>query len=190
MENIKTISDIYAIDKIIAIDPGKMGAIVVWAPNEDLKIYKMPETVKQVSNIFAEEKETTRNLLIVIEKVQMWVEDSKGQNRGKQFGIDKMMKNFNSLISAAEINEITYITPFPATWQSGLNFRNKGHDKTKRKNDYKQFAQTKFPEIKVTLWNADALCICEYIRRQISYNLPSVLKMIPQDMLYNIRITD
>jgi len=55
----------------------------------------------------------------------------------------------------------------PKRWQKALKIRlkEKGEDKTSWKNHLKSVAQQLFPNIKVTLWNADALLISEYAKR-------------------------
>jgi len=186
MNKIQTISDIYAIDKIIAIDPGKSGGIAIWTPNE-LQVIKMPETTKQFSDIIIGEKKKTPNLIVAMEKVQLRDDDNIP---GKQYRIAKMMKNYNSLIAAVEIADIALWNIYPITWQNGLYFKHKGFSKEDRKNAYKEFAQKTFTDIRATLWNADALCILEYSKRQVSKNFAWVLKQLPQNMLYNIRIAN
>jgi len=188
MQNVRTMADMYAIDKIIAIDPGAGGGIVIYSPNEELQVLKMTKKIKDFSDILKREKETTPNLLVVIEQVQVWKSDK--DHGGKEFGIEKMKTNFNSLVSAMEINEVAHIKIHPITWQKGLNFKNQGDEKTKRKRFYKDWISKKTPGVKPTLWSADALCICEFTKRQIRYNMPWVIRTIPKNMLHNIRINN
>ena len=55
----------------------------------------------------------------------------------------------------------------PQAWQKflGISPRKKTETKVQHKNKLKAKAQQLFPNIKVTLANADALCLAEYLRR-------------------------
>jgi hypothetical protein len=55
----------------------------------------------------------------------------------------------------------------PKRWQEALKLRRKekGEKKTDWKNYIKSVAQQLFPDVKVTLWNADALMMAEYAKR-------------------------
>lgn len=184
----QSLSELYAVDKIIAIDPGANGGIVIYAPNEDIQVMKMTKTAKEFSNILKEQKRITPNLLVMIEKVSHWTGDDK--EGGKKFGIAKLMKNFDQLMAAIEINDCACIQVHPITWQNGLNFKNTGDDKAVRKKFYKNWIAKKLPGVKATLWSADALCICEFAKFQWRYNKPWILQNIPQNMLHNISIVD
>lgn len=185
--NSTSLSEMYSIEQIITIDPGKGGAIAVWNPQTGVYVHKMPETVLDIYDLLMDYKEINPRTLVVIEKVQSWKQDSD-QKTGKQFNIEKMVENFVELRSAIVISGLPWLHVFPAQWQDGLYFRNKGKDKQQRKNDYKQFAMRHFPDIRATLVNSDALCILEFVKRTQRDNIAWLLQKIPKKLLHNISV--
>lgn len=184
--NVQSLSEMYSIEQIITIDPGKGGAIAVWSPQNGTEVHKMPETVIDIYELLISYQTMNKRTLVVIEKVQSWKSDlSQG---GKNFGIEKMVENFVELRSAIIISGLPWLHVFPAQWQDGLHFRNKGKEKHERKNDYKQFAMRHFPDIRATLVNSDALCIMEFVRRTHRNDIAWLLQKIPKNLLHNISV--
>lgn len=62
---------------------------------------------------------------------------------------------------------IDYADCPPKRWQQGLGIEPRIREETDTvwKNRLKAVAQGLFPDVKVTLWNADAILIAEYCRR-------------------------
>ena len=146
---------------IIGIDPGKNGGIAVY--DTYVKAVKMVDDYDKISNMFIYHLNISDNKAITfIEKVQLWKSDDKG----KQFGIQKMLAHYERLKSCLENCKMPYIEVPPVTWQSYLKLRIKGkkEESQDRKRRYKEIAQRKFEKqnIKVTLNTADALLIMNF----------------------------
>lgn len=188
MNTIKDFSQFYAIEKVIAIDPGANGGLVVYAPNETPKAVKMPKSIKDFYDFIQYHYDLTPRTLVAIERLQIQRDEITEQDRGKMFGIQKMMAGYYKLIAALEIVGVTYVEIAPVSWQSGLRFKQKGKDKKTRKEMYKQFAMKHYPELKITLWNADAACICKFIQHKISTDIKWLVEKIDENMLHNIRM--
>lgn len=168
---------------IIGIDCGANGAISTHY-NGKTTVVKMPVEFKKFLKYMKELKTITENIIVFIEKVQMRPSDMQG---GKGFNIQKMMNHYTGLINGMDVLDISYIEVHPVTWtnslklvrkeEDGVNYRmhrlykkspNKYPEELKkslaqikqaRKNRYKKVAQNKFPHIKATLWNCDALLL-------------------------------
>lgn len=177
---------LYAVDRIIGIDPGKNGGIVVDSPNEMMKANKMPEEIKEFYDFLIYQKSLGDKILIGIEQVQTMPSDSAEENAGMQYRIEKMLKNYHALLTACEIAGVAFVTIPPQSWQNGLNLGRKGMKKTDRKNLYKRRAKRIAPHMEITLWNADAVCIARFLKQKLSRDMNWVLSRIPENMLHNI----
>lgn len=171
-------NSLYSIDQIVAIDPGVSGGIAIYTPNTAAKVVKMP-TLKEFYNLIIQLKNEIPNTLVVLEKVQIMPHDSK--NVGKSMRIGTMTKNYDQMTAALTIAEVAFIEVVPRAWQTALAFQTKGLEKPERKNLYKSFSQVNFPHIKATLWNADALCILEFARRKITYNIKYIVDKLSDE---------
>lgn len=144
---------------VIGIDVGASGGIAHFA-NGEAKAVKMPKTVEEMAAYFKYLNETYENCICFVEKVSSW--NSDFNQGGKNFGIEKMMKNFTELKTCLSLVGIPFVQVHPISWQSTLSLRKKGEDKKQRKNRYKAAAGNYYPNIKPTLWNADAFCILRF----------------------------
>lgn len=153
-----------SIHKVIAIDPGLSGAVAIFSNDgPNIVTHNMPDD-KDLFELLQANKE---NSFCFIEKVSSFVSDD--DQKGKKFGIQKMLANYEKLVYTLKISGIPYIEVHPATWQGYLNLRVKGEDKRNRKLRYKKFAESHYP-VKVTLKNADALCLVEFGRRKLAFD--------------------
>lgn len=146
----------------IAIDCGASGGIAIWKKDRLEHVVKMPKDLSDLKRYFEYVKENNENVMVFIEKVQMFGSDSDEENKGKQFMIVKMLANYNQIKALIVYYGFEFVQCFPQSWQSGIGFGAKGLDKTTRKNLYKRYAEKNFPSTDVTLWNADALCILKF----------------------------
>lgn len=154
--------------RIIGIDPGAGGGIAVKDKNTPTKVYKMPKGMSEMRTFFKELQ--TGNDVIFLEKVMMMRKDLL--EGGKAFGIAKMTKAYNEMKTILFMLDYLVYEVYPISWQSYLQLRVKGEkDKQARKNRYKSIAQKHYPEVKVVLWNSDALLILHYGRKQMQYEL-------------------
>jgi len=146
----------------IAIDCGASGGIAIWKKDRLEHVVKMPKNLSDLKRYFEYVKENNENVIVFIEKVQMFGSDSDEENKGKQFMIVKMLANYNQIKALIVYYGFEFCQVAPITWQSTIGFGARGVDKTTRKNLYKRYAEQQFPAKDVTLWNADALCILKF----------------------------
>ena len=148
-------------EKIIAIDPGKHGGIVVYDVNNKrvIECVQMPETPLDILSFLSI---YSNNSVCYLEKVG-GIPGSGGANSMFNFG-----KGFGYLEMALLCKKIKTIEVTPQKWQKALQLGNKGNMSTSEwKNKLKQRAQQLFPNIgKITLSTSDALLILEYARKE------------------------
>lgn len=162
------------IDCVIGIDPGAMGGIAIHIDGKNPIAAKNPKDVRDLMDMLAYYADAFHPI-IFLEKVQFRpddvVIDSSGANLGKAYRIQRMLANFEHLKASIEMSGIPYCLVHPLSWQSKMGLRTKGGqraDKAERKKHYKEVAAELFPEVKTTLWNADALLIMEFGKRMLA----------------------
>ena len=162
---------------IIGIDPGAGGGIALYNYKAGTTVVKMPKNVSDLSDYLSYIKDTYDKPVCFLEKVSNWVSDT--EEAGKRFGIAKMMANYEQLKTVLTLSKIPYVQVAPQSWQGGLNLRKKGESKQQRKARYKAAAGQYYPEIKPTLWNADALCIMHFGRKKFNTDIDWILERLP-----------
>lgn len=180
MENQITIS------AVIAVDPGQSnGGLAVFVPGQKTKVAKMPKDVRDLAEFFAYYKENY-NPIVFLEKLSVRPDDVTAQdskaNMGKLFRIQKMMANYEHLKAIIETAGIPYVMVAPMTWQTKLKLRVHGEkmEKAERKRRYAESAAKWYPEVKVALWNSDALCILQFGRWALANDMKWVKEQLPQ----------
>lgn len=162
---------------VIAIDPGASGGIAVYY-NDFTSAYKMPKDIGELP-AFLEHWREIANPVVFVEKLSVRPDDisvnSGGANMGKLYRIQKMMANYEALKAVITFSHLDMVQVHPLTWQSGLKIRKAGEDKPERKKRYKEIAQVRYPSIKVTMANCDALLILDYARWAL-VNAPKDIK--------------
>lgn len=155
-----------AINAIIGIDPGSSGGIAVYT-GDGVRVVRMPKDVERLRDFFAYYSANYRPIAF-LEKLSVRPDDVIMQGEraamGKLYRIQRMMANFEQLKATIELAGIPYCLVHPGTWQSKLKLRIPGEEKAERKRRYRDMAGEAFPEIKTTLWNADALLIMQFGR--------------------------
>lgn len=166
-------------DCVIGIDPGSNGGIVTWRPNAKLQAIKMPKDLSEIREYLQYIKSISERPIVFLEKVQLRADDVK-DNPGKAFRIQQLLMSFQQLKDFISVENIPYVQVHPVSWQSYLKLKKQNEEKTERKNRYKQAAAHYYPEIKPTLWNADAVLIMHFGRLKlrnepqwVRENLPS-----------------
>lgn len=161
---------------VIGIDPGKNGGIAV----ENDGVFRMPTDVLEVGGLLKRYEEP----LVFLEKICIRPDD---MSFGKASRVQKMLANYERLKGSLELNGIPYVMVHPMTWQKGAGLRLQGahEEKQARKRRYREAAEKLYPNIRVTLWNADALLILRFgqitlaqNRSWLYSNLPSQFKGI------------
>ena len=166
-------------DCIIGCDPGTNGGLAIWRPNQQLQTIKMPKDLSELRGYLQYIKEITKSPIVFLEKVQLRADDVK-DNPGKAFRIQQLLMAFQRLKDYIEVEGIPYVLFHPMSWQTTLKLRKQGESKSERKSRYKQVAEYYYPNIKATLWNADAILILHAGRVKIKYEPQWVLSNLPQ----------
>ena len=177
------------IDCIIGIDPGSNGGIVVWRPNHNATAIKMPKDINEIRDFLNYYKEICTPI-IFLEKLSVRPDDvtvgDTGANMGKLYRIQKMMANFEQLKAIISVCDIPFVMVHPMKWQNELKLRakttRKKEEKNERKRRYKEVAGNLYPELKPTLWNADATLIMHFGRYILRNNPGWVLENLPAPM--------
>lgn len=157
------------INCVIGIDPGANGGIAVFIPGRNTKALKMPKDITELRDFFAYYVENYKPV-VFLEKLSVRPDDVVVQGdraaMGKLYRIQKLMANFEHLKALIETAGIPYVMVHPMTWQTKLKLRVRGNktEKAERKHRYQEKAASLYPEIKVTLWNADALLLMHFGR--------------------------
>jgi hypothetical protein len=149
---------------VIGIDPGAGGGIA-WCKGKGTrhtKAVKMPPDFSSLNTFIKEIDNDLSRCLCVLEQIQM--HPGSAQNPGMAMRMQKLLRNHEQLKTLLQVHHIQVIEVPPVTWQTELNLKMskaqaKKESDTVRKNRYKHFAQSKFPHVKATLWNSDALCL-------------------------------
>lgn len=182
---------------IISIDPGINGAIVILRnKNITIKkihdlFYMNPETneklnTKQIKSLNDNQKRNLHLYLTdnLIEYLRYWTELGKSISFIEKVGtlnpdevatepyraiqMMKLIKHYSELRSILKTLKSDVITVSPRTWIKEMNLKKiKNESDTDRKNRYKELAKTFYPEINVTLSNADALLILQFGRLKL-----------------------
>ena len=177
------------IDCIIGIDPGSNGGIVVWRPNHNATAIKMPKDINEIRDFLNYYKDICTPI-VFLERLSVRPDDvtpgADGVNMGKLYRIQKMMANFEQLKAIISVCDIPFVMVHPMKWQNELKLRakttRKKEGKNERKRRYKEVAGILYPELKPTLWNADATLIMHFGRYILRNNPGWVRLFLPSNM--------
>jgi len=157
-------------DCVVGIDVGANGGIVTWREGQRVVAARMPKDLNELGRYLLYLKSIC-NPVVFIEQINLRPDDvvveAGSANMGKAFRVQKMVENFAQLKSTVAMCGIPYALVHPLTWQSRLSLRKTGEDKAERKKRYKVAAERRYPELKVTLWNADACLIMHFGRNEL-----------------------
>ena len=146
---------------IIGIDPGKSGGIAYWTDKDKAGAVKMPETTMDILDTLESLErycnQTGDTMKLYLEHVHAF--PSQGVKSVWTFG-----QNYGELRGIITALRIPFETISPNKWMNIFPARPK--DKADRKLFFKNIAQERYPNLKVTYATADALCILEYGRIQ------------------------
>lgn len=177
------------IDCVIGIDPGANGGIVCWRPNHKTVALRMPKDIQELREWLNYIKGIS-SPIIFLEKLSVRPDDvtvdGGGVNMGKLYRIQKMTANYEQLKTIITICEIPFVMVHPMKWQNELNLRirRKGfkEDKAVRKRRFKDVAAGYYPDVKMTLWNADAALIMHFGRYVLQNKIQWVRENLPKDV--------
>lgn len=157
------------INCVIGCDPGSNGGIAIFIPSQLAKAVKMPKDITELRDFFAYYKENYKPI-VFLEKLSVRPDDVVVKDdraaMGKMYRIQKLMANYEHLKAIIETIGIPYVQVHPLSWQTKLKLRVRGQheEKADRKRRYAEHAAKLYPEVKVTMWNADALLIMHFGR--------------------------
>ena len=142
-------------DKIyIGIDPGKAGGIC-FLMGDDIKTFKCPATTHDMAEELILAKDI-RKCTAVVERVHSF----PGQGVASTFNFGYNYGVWLGILSALHI---PYQLCLPRKWMKFYGSMPK--EKKDRKNHLKQLAQQMYPDHKVTLYNADAILLANYLKK-------------------------
>lgn len=157
-------------DCVVGIDPGASGGIVTWREGYRLKATRMPKDLSELGKYLLYLKSVC-SPVVFIEQINLRPDDvvveAGSANMGKAFRVQKMVENFAQLKSTVAMCGIPYALVHPLSWQSRLNLKKSGESKAERKVRYKTAAERCYPELKATLWNADACLIMHFGKNEL-----------------------
>jgi hypothetical protein len=143
----------------IGIDPGASGGITSLTINGDLRVEKMPDTplgiLELLEDMTAQDSQIS-DLECGLERVGGYRPGNSGPAACK---FARHCGHLDVAVLALEI-PTRYIAP--SVWMQHI-LQKTIHDKKERKNAIKAKMQERYPEVKVTLWSADALGIMSYL---------------------------
>ena len=150
--------------RIIGIDPGATGGIA-YSPDatiQSTKVVKMPSDFQSTNQFIKDITPGMDDTLCILEKITM--HPNIARDPAKAMRLQKLIRNHEQLKTLLQVHHIKVIEVTPSSWQSELSLKLKGRaakeeTREQRKNRYKKFASSKFPQIKATLWNSDALIL-------------------------------
>lgn len=159
---------------IAAIDPGASGGMAwVW-PSGEVETCSMEnreDFIKALHEYNADNPfEGDEEPIIYMEKVTGFYPKSKVPLPGKaefdlqtsSFSMFNFGKSAGRMLGICEAFGILPVEVMPAQWQKCCFTSKKGKSRQAWKNELKSIAQKRYPQIKVTLANADALLILSY----------------------------
>ena len=142
-------------DKIyIGIDPGKAGGIC-FLMDDEIKTFKCPATTHDMAEELILAKDI-RKCTAVVERVHSF----PGQGIASTFNFGYNYGVWLGILSALHI---PYQLCLPRKWMKFYGSMPK--EKKDRKNHLKQLAQQMYPDHKVTLYNADAILLANYLKK-------------------------
>ena len=157
------------INCVLGIDPGRNGGIAIFVPGQNPKVVKMPKDITELRDFFEYYKDNFKPI-VFLEKLSVRPDDVIVQGdraaMGKLYRVQKMMANFEHLKALIETAGIPYVLVHPLSWQTKLKLRVRGQheEKAERKHRYQAYATEQYKDVKVTLWNADALLLMHFGR--------------------------
>lgn len=150
---------------VCGIDPGQQGAIVfIDTETNEVDYVKMPETFADVYNVLKDKYiENSGNICCALEDV------GQGMPGQSSSATAKFARHNGHLEMALYAIGIPTVKVKPQKWQKSLGIgTGKDLSKTEWKNKLKAEAQRRYPNVKITLWLADALLIADYGVREIN----------------------
>lgn len=160
----------------IGIDPGQSGGISFIYPDGDMIANKMPQTEKDISDLFGIIIDSSLygqgGLFAIIEKVH----SMPGQGVASSF---KFGRNYGFLRGCLISLGIPFDEVTPQKWMKHFSMKKaKTETKTQWKNRLKGKAQQLYPSLKPTLATADSILISRYCMEVQKFGAKPTLESI------------
>lgn len=140
---------------IVGIDPGKSGGLAWSVNNGPVAAVPMPDNAHELADILCE-LDTEGPLVVYLEEVGGYI-GGAGNTGSAMFTFGR---NFGEIIGVCAAMKFPLHLVRPQVWQKALGLGNSaGMTKTQWKNKLKARAMQLYPDVKITLKNADALLI-------------------------------
>lgn len=143
-------------NKIITIDCGKSGGVVIGThSSQDVEVFKLKDSFIDLTDQFifyagAVAYVETQNL----RKIDCMT--------GRWLNIHKLCLHYQRIKDALQCCEIEVHDLSPRVWQKPLKINCKIYKD--RKKELKEIAIKNHPNLKVTLWNCDALLMMDFVK--------------------------
>lgn len=144
----------------LGIDPGLSGGLAVVNSDGWACALSMPVTQRDIWDWLADAKLRLNPHMAVIERVHSMPQ--QGVASTFTFGC-----SYGGLLMALTGVGIPFEQVTPQRWQKGMSIatRGKTESKTEFKNRLKAMAQSRFPDLKITLATSDALLIASFCKQ-------------------------
>lgn len=147
--------------RIIAIDPGKNGAICIREGSEIISVAKMPDTCADLRDFICEANTASETEVVAYLEL---VSAMPGQGVTSMFTFGNGFGHLEQVLADFRIRTVKVR---PQAWQKALSLNSvKDRSKADHKRRLRDYAQQLFPSVRVTAVNQDALLISEYAMRQ------------------------
>ena len=143
----------------VGIDPGKSGAIAS-LDNLNMKAWKCPDNANDMHHLLGLviSWHAAGSLHVIMEKV--WARPNNASRAAFNYGV-----NYGQWLGIVACYSINMELILPAHWMKFYGMK-KGMEYQERKKWLKAKAQELYPNIKVTLINADAILIAHYLKER------------------------
>jgi len=143
----------------IGIDPGKSGAIAS-IDNLNMKAWKCPDNANDMCHLFhlILGWHAADSLHVLMERV--WARPNNASRAAFNYGV-----NYGQWLGVLAGHDIEPELILPRNWMKFYGMK-KGMEYSERKKWLKAKAQELYPDIKVTLINADAILIAHYLKER------------------------
>jgi Holliday junction resolvasome RuvABC endonuclease subunit len=143
---------------IMGIDPGASGGFATRVANGDVVVDRMPETCKDILDLIEERTWVDSE----VSHLFCYIENVGGYRPGNSApSAVKFARHCGHLEMALIASEVPHQYVAPSPWMRTV-LGTVPSDKKERKTAIKKEMQRLYPEVKVTLWNADALGLMTY----------------------------
>ena len=138
---------------LMAIDPGIGGAIAFRTKIGDVKVYDMPKSPHDITDLIYISSQVMP--ICYIEQIQARENDKTHVSSSM-----KLMKNYGICLGALYSHDWLVKIVKPSVWMSG--FIKAGLSYADRKKELHKIAKKLFPDLKFKKSQADALCLLAY----------------------------